>query len=112
MTGPTVAAAERPTAGDPERLRELSSQVLTLQSTAPTQFTTFAELDRRLPPPGPLAVVLLPASSVVAVVALRKIRPPASLTVRASKSLRTSSARRLASARPQSSSIATNSSPP
>ncbi len=46
--------AEYDLLGDPERLRELSSQVLTLQPTAPTQFTTFAELDRRLPPPGPL----------------------------------------------------------
>lgn len=46
--------AEYDLLGDPERLRELSGQVLTLQSTAPTQFTTFPELDRRLPPPGPL----------------------------------------------------------
>jgi hypothetical protein len=47
--------AEYDLLGDPDRLRELSTQVLpNLQATAPTQFTTLADLDRRLPPPGPL----------------------------------------------------------
>ena len=47
--------------GDPDRLRELAGQVLTLQPTAPGQFTTLAELDRRLPPPGPLPTPVAPS---------------------------------------------------
>lgn len=43
--------------GDPERLRALATQLLTLQPTAPGQFTTMAELGNRLPPPGPLPAI-------------------------------------------------------
>jgi hypothetical protein len=35
---------------DPERLRTLADQFLTLKTVTPTQFTTMADLDRRLPP--------------------------------------------------------------
>jgi hypothetical protein len=64
--------------GDPDRLRELATQVLTLQPTAPGQFTTMAELDRRLPPPGPLpAVVALPAAPAPAAPALAAPAPEA-----------------------------------
>lgn len=35
---------------DPERLRALADQLLTLQTVKPTQFTTMADLDHRLPP--------------------------------------------------------------
>jgi hypothetical protein len=35
---------------DPERLRALSDQFLTLRTVQPAQFTTMADLDRRLPP--------------------------------------------------------------
>ncbi|MDE2515378.1 MAG: hypothetical protein KGL12_05090, partial [Rhodospirillales bacterium] len=39
---------------DPQRLQALSGQLLTdLQPVAPSQFTTMAELDSRLPPVGP-----------------------------------------------------------
>jgi hypothetical protein len=35
---------------DPERLRSLADQFLALQTVKPTQFTTLADLDHRLPP--------------------------------------------------------------
>jgi hypothetical protein len=35
---------------DPERLRSLADQFLSLQTVKPTQFTTLADLDHRLPP--------------------------------------------------------------
>jgi hypothetical protein len=35
---------------DPERLRALADQFLALRTVAPTQFTTLADLDHRLPP--------------------------------------------------------------
>jgi hypothetical protein len=35
---------------DPERLRALADQFLTLKTVTPTQFTTLADLDHRLPP--------------------------------------------------------------
>jgi hypothetical protein len=35
---------------DPERLRTLADQFLALQTVKPTQFTTLADLDHRLPP--------------------------------------------------------------
>ena len=40
---------------DPERLRQLSDQFLTLKTVAPGQFTSLAELDNRLPQPIPPA---------------------------------------------------------
>ena len=38
---------------DPERLRKLANQFLTLQTVSPNQFTSLADLDSRLPPPMP-----------------------------------------------------------
>ena len=35
---------------DPERLRQLANQFLTLQTVSPTQYTSMADLDARLPP--------------------------------------------------------------
>lgn len=42
--------AEYDRLGDPDRLRELANQVLTLQPTDPKQFSSMADLERRLPP--------------------------------------------------------------
>jgi cell division protein FtsL len=50
----TLLKAEYALLGDPERLQALAAQYLTLKPTQPTQFTTLADLPRRLPPPGPL----------------------------------------------------------
>lgn len=81
---------------DPTRLQGLADQQLTLKAIAPTQFTTLAELARRLPPvdaapravPEPVAepdagLFVGPTEPVVAVVpapaklaALTSIRPP------------------------------------
>ncbi len=45
--------AEYALLNDPSRLQELASaHLVSLQETAPTQFTTMAEFDRRLPPVG------------------------------------------------------------
>lgn len=41
--------AEYELQSDPTRLQDLAQRYLTLKDTAPTQFTNFAELDRRLP---------------------------------------------------------------
>ena len=50
---------------DPERLRQLSDQFLTLKTVSPSQFTSLAELDNRLPPiqpkPAPSTVAPSPA---------------------------------------------------
>jgi hypothetical protein len=50
---------------DPERLRSLADQFLNLQTVKPPQFTTLADLDRRLPPvrspDAPLEPVPVPA---------------------------------------------------
>ncbi len=48
--------AEYDRLGDPERLRELADQVLTLKPTDPQQYTSLADLDRRLPAVAPLPV--------------------------------------------------------
>jgi hypothetical protein len=40
--------AEYDRLGDPERLRDLAAQFLSLQTTDPTQFSSMADLDRRL----------------------------------------------------------------
>ena len=46
--------AEYALLNDPSRLQDLSDQVLKLRPTAPTQFTTLADLPRRLPAIGPM----------------------------------------------------------
>jgi hypothetical protein len=51
-----MLSAEWTLLNDPERLRQLASQFLTLQTVSPNQFTSLADLDSRLPPvvvPGP-----------------------------------------------------------
>ncbi len=49
-----VLKAEYALLNDPSRLQDLASQHLpTLQTTAPGQFSTLADLDKRLPPVGP-----------------------------------------------------------
>ena len=65
--------AEYDRLGDPDRLRELATQVLTLQKTDPKQFVALADLEKRLPPvglppPPPAAptVVELPVMAAVA----------------------------------------------
>jgi len=52
-----VLAAEWTTLSDPERLRTFSDRYLALKSIAPPQFTSFADLDKRLP-------ALLPQSAM------------------------------------------------
>jgi hypothetical protein len=46
-----MLAAEWTLLNDPERLRVLANQFLSLQTVAPNQFTSLADLDKRLPPP-------------------------------------------------------------
>ena len=46
-----MLSAEWTLLNDPERLRQLATQFLTLQTVSPNQFTSLAELDSRLPPP-------------------------------------------------------------
>ncbi|MGA3400495.1 MAG: hypothetical protein ABSC95_14845 [Acetobacteraceae bacterium] len=48
-----MLSAEWTLLNDPERLRQLASQFLTLQTVSPNQFTSLADLDSRLPPPAP-----------------------------------------------------------
>jgi hypothetical protein len=48
-----MLSAEWTLLNDPERLRQLASQFLTLQTVSPNQFTSLAELDSRLPAPVP-----------------------------------------------------------
>jgi hypothetical protein len=48
-----MLSAEWTLLNDPERLRQLASQFLTLQTVSPNQFTSLADLDSRLPPPVP-----------------------------------------------------------
>jgi hypothetical protein len=50
-----MLSAEWTLLNDPERLRQLASQFLTLQTVSPNQFTSLADLDSRLPPPAPPA---------------------------------------------------------
>jgi hypothetical protein len=50
-----MLSAEWTLLNDPERLRQLASQFLTLQTVSPNQFTSLADLDSRLPPPPPPA---------------------------------------------------------
>jgi hypothetical protein len=53
--------AEYALLNDPSRLAELATQLLPdLQTTAPGQFTTMADLDRRLPPVGPAPDIAAP----------------------------------------------------
>jgi hypothetical protein len=50
-----MLSAEWTLLNDPERLRQLATQFLTLQTVSPNQFTSLADLDSRLPasvPPG------------------------------------------------------------
>ncbi len=46
-----MLSAEWTLLNDPERLRQLASQFLMLQTVSPNQFTSLADLDSRLPPP-------------------------------------------------------------
>jgi hypothetical protein len=48
-----MLSAEWTLLNDPERLRQLATQFLTLQTVSPTQFTSLADLDSRLPAPVP-----------------------------------------------------------
>jgi len=48
-----MLSAEWTLLNDPERLRQLANQFLTLQTVSPGQFTSLADLDHRLPPPVP-----------------------------------------------------------
>jgi hypothetical protein len=48
-----VLRAEWTLQNDPERLAQLADRFLTLKTVAPGQFTTMAELDKRLPPVRP-----------------------------------------------------------
>jgi hypothetical protein len=48
-----MLSAEWTLLNDPERLRQLATQFLTLQTVSPNQFTSLADLDKRLPPPVP-----------------------------------------------------------
>ncbi len=75
-TRAALLRAEYDRLGDPDRLRELATQVLTLQPTDPTQFTSMADLDRRLfaigatvqPDPQPIAPPASEMSAKVPVV--------------------------------------------
>jgi hypothetical protein len=48
-----MLSAEWTLLNDPERLRQLANQFLTLQTVSPNQFTSLADLDSRLPAPVP-----------------------------------------------------------
>lgn len=48
-----LLAAEWTMLNDPQRLQQFSNTYLTLKSIAPTQFTSLADLDSRLPAPAP-----------------------------------------------------------
>jgi len=48
-----MLSAEWTLLNDPERLRTLANQFLTLQTVSPNQFTSLNDLDGRLPPPVP-----------------------------------------------------------
>jgi hypothetical protein len=50
-----LLAAEWTMLNDPQRLQQFSDTYLTLKSIAPTQFTSLADLDSRLPAPQPAA---------------------------------------------------------
>lgn len=50
-----LLAAEWTMLNDPQRLQQFSETYLTLKSIAPTQFTSLADLDGRLPAPEPVA---------------------------------------------------------
>lgn len=50
----TILRAEWALLNEPDRLNELATRFLNLQPLAPTQFVAMADLDSRLPPPGPL----------------------------------------------------------
>src|SRR6185312_10852083 len=56
---------------DPERLRQFADEYLSLKPIMPTQFTSMAELDSRLPPPTPN-----PPPAEVPVAAARDAAPP------------------------------------
>lgn len=61
-----MLSAEWTLLNDPERLRLLANQFLTLQTVAPGQFTSLADLDSRLPPPVPLGSQVPAAAGTVA----------------------------------------------
>ena len=50
-----LLAAEWTMLNDPQRLQQFSTTYLSLKSIAPTQFTSLADLDSRLPAPEPVA---------------------------------------------------------
>jgi hypothetical protein len=50
-----MLSAEWTLLNDPERLRQLATQFLSLQTVSPNQFTSLADLDSRLPPVPPPA---------------------------------------------------------
>ena len=58
--------AEYDRLGDPDRLRELAGQVLTLQPTDPRQFSSMVELEQRLPAVGRREDANLPTPSPIA----------------------------------------------
>jgi len=64
-----MLSAEWTLLNDPERLRQLANQFLTLQTVSPNQFTSLADLDGRLPPPAPPAPPPGTAADVVAAAA-------------------------------------------
>ena len=66
----SVLRAEYALLNDPSRLADLASQYLpALQATAPAQFSTWADLDKRLPPVGPPPAPPNPTPDVTAPVA-------------------------------------------
>jgi hypothetical protein len=69
---------------DPSRLQDLADQFLTLRPTAPTQFTTMAELAKRLPPvqlpaPPETTTDTPPADEPVADAPVAAVAPPPSV---------------------------------
>ncbi|HUB13314.1 MAG TPA: hypothetical protein VMB34_15300 [Acetobacteraceae bacterium] len=69
-----MLSAEWTLLNDPERLRKLSTQFLTLQTVSPNQFTSLADLDSRLPAPLPQGAP--PAAAATSAV-VAQATPPA-----------------------------------
>jgi cell division protein FtsL len=73
-----MLSAEWTLLNDPERLRTLANQFLTLQTVSPNQFTSLSDLDGRLPPPAPPGVP--PVAAAAAPVVAEQTPVPAGTT--------------------------------
>lgn len=79
----SLLRAEFALLSDPSRLQDLSDQLLKLKPTQPTQYTTMADLPKRLPPIGPMPGSVPPVAEPASTEPTQTTPPPAAPAIAA-----------------------------